>query len=555
LCSEIKVFQKFVKDFYCYLYTFIPTERAMKNLVCLQTVFIFFFMSSAQDCKVETSLIYQSDSKIPEASDITKVWNDFYIVGDDTCAISKLSNEFDVITLPTDQCSGKSDFEALFRLPNDTDIILPTLVICKEDAQNCSPWWNGAFVDDWPLVDGGEGCHDSVSWNDNKGIEGAHGFLSNQGEIKMLVLIELDGKLITYKLVGGQWISESCMYVPVDFDDYSGLSILGSTMAVVSQKSRAMFVTTISDLGYSNFTINEGEVYKFDRRFEGVEGIFLETTQPGNVINGVISSDNQGSGNYANAVHAFSVVCDSLTTDSASTTVPTITTDSTSTSDAPVDETIQFYLSTNAHCDKNSEFIKSESECEQAAASLNLIDTTVLSINNEDRPYGCFFKASAQSNQLWLNEDTDADKKMTDALRQSVCKRFVPVSQSPTLSPATESSSAPTFEPSNTPSVGPSYAPTVEPSNSPTVEPSTFSTEIITSLAPSIEPSATNAPSFVPTFAPTANPIHLPSSLPTAIQSSLEPTLNPTPTLESSVGFLSTTWSSLTLMVTILFVL
>jgi hypothetical protein len=179
------------------------------------------------------------------------------------------------------------------------------------------------------------------------------------------------------------------MYVPVDFDDYSGLSILGSTMAVVSQSSRAMFVTTISDLGYSNFTINDGEVYEFDRRFQGVEGIFLETTQPGNVINGVISSDDQGSGNYANAVHAFSVACDSSTstTDAPSATDPAVTTDSTSTSNAPVDERIKFYLSTSAHCDKNSEFIKIESECEQAAASLKLVDTTVQSINNEDRPY------------------------------------------------------------------------------------------------------------------------------------------------------------------------
>jgi len=517
-------------------------------------------MSCAQDCSIETSLIYQSNSKIPEASDITKVYNDFYIVGDDTCAISKLSNEFDVVTLPTDQCSGKSDFEALFRLPTDTDVFLPTLVICKEDARNCSPWRNGEFVADWPLVDGGEGCHDSVRWNDNKGIEGAHGFLSNEGETKMLALIELDGKLITYKLVGSQWVSESCMYVPVDFDDYSGLSILGSTMAVVSQSSRAMFVTTISDLGYSNFTINDGEVYEFDRRFEGVEGIFLETTQPGNVINGVISSDDQGSGNYANAVHAFSVVCDSSTTDAASTTDPAVTTDSTSTSNAPVDERIQFYLSTSAHCDKNSEFIKTESECEQAAASLKLVDATVQSINNEDRPYGCFFKESAQSNQLWLNKDTDADKKMTDALRQSVCKRLVPVSQSPTLSPATELSNVPTVEPST------SLAPILEPSTSstesfaPTREPSTSLTGIVTSLAPSMEPTTLDASSSSPTFAPTANPSavptpNIPSSLPTTTmyQSSLEPTSNPTPTLESSVVFLSTTWSTLILMITLSF--
>merc|ERR1719436_193388 len=202
----------------------------INNLVRLQTMCIFFLMSYAQDCNIKTNLIYQSDSKIPEASDITKVHHDFYIVGDDTCAISKLDDNFDVITLPTDQCSGKSDFEALFRLPTDMDTMLPTLVICKEDARNCSPWRNGEFVADWPLVDGGEGCHDDVSWNDNKGIEGAHGFLSNEGETKMLALIELDGKLITYKLSEGQWVSESCVYVPVDFDDYSGLSILGSTM-------------------------------------------------------------------------------------------------------------------------------------------------------------------------------------------------------------------------------------------------------------------------------------------------------------------------------------
>jgi len=447
----------------------------INNLSFAPIFFAFFLTAFAEDCTIETDLIYQSDSKIPEASDITKVYHDFYIVGDDTCAISKLDDNFDVITLPTDQCSGKSDFEALFRLPTDTDSLLPTLVICREDAQNCSPWRNGAFIDDWPLVDGGEGCHDSVYWGINKGIEGAHGFLSDQGETKMLALIELDGKLITYKLVGRQWVSESCTYVPVDFEDYSGLSILESTMAVVSQKSRAMFVTTISDLNNSNFAINDGQVYDFDRNFEGVEGIFLEPTQPGNIINGVISSDDQGSGDYANAVHAFSVVCNLLTTDSVSTPDVVSTSNAASTSSAPVDPTVQYYLA--AHCDQRSEFITSANECEQAAISLNLIDTSVESITNEDRPYGCFFKESGQSNQLWLNKDDDADRKLTDSLRQSVCKQLVSVSQSPSLSPTQSSTS-----------------------DVSTIQPTTIVE--ITSMKPTSDVSTTSDMSNSPTFAP-----------------------------------------------------
>merc|ERR1711933_690707 len=84
-----------------------------------------------------------------------------------------------------------------------------------------------------------------------------------------------------------------------------------------------------------------------------------------------------------------------------------------------------------------------------------LFDQTVESIENEDRPFGCFYKESASSNQLWLNRDDEAEKNLNDSQRRSVCKR--PVTLSPTVSPPTSSpvvsipSSAPIVAPTKSP--------------------------------------------------------------------------------------------------------
>merc|ERR1711983_445236 len=85
----------------------------------------------------------------------------------------------------------------------------------------------------------------------------------------------------------------------------------------------------------------------------------------------------------------------------------------------------EYYVSETGHCASRSEFIDSVEECDLAASSLALSDVSSQAIENEDRPYGCFFKATAQENQLWFNRDSEASKSLMDSQRQSICKRVV----------------------------------------------------------------------------------------------------------------------------------
>merc|ERR550517_328286 len=85
------------------------------------------------------------------------------------------------------------------------------------------------------------------------------------------------------------------------------------------------------------------------------------------------------------------------------------------TSEPPVG--FEYYLSETGHCVQKKDFITTLEQCEDGAIYLGLADTSVQSIRNEDRPYGCFYKSSASSNQLWLNKDDEAGKKLDDADR------------------------------------------------------------------------------------------------------------------------------------------
>jgi len=451
--------------------------------------FAFLLILVARSCDLNLNLIVQSNSLLPEASDIVKVGLYYYVVGDDTCAITKVSQDGTAVAIPTEQCSD-SDFEALFRLPGDLDDEQPTLIICKEDARNCSPWKNGQFVDNWSLIDGGDGCHDDVNWGNNKGIEGALGLTNSEGETFMIALIEGTGSIITYRLDSNQskWVSQSCTSVPASFSDFSGMSMFGSHLAVVSQSSKKMWVGQITQL--FPLDLAPGLVHDFPSSFKGVEGIFIETldAQTGS-MSGVICSDDQGSGNYQNAVHSFTLICEAP--DTQSTSIPAVIS---STSFAMVSST--YYISSAGYCDSKSELIESESECENAALELGLSDVSVQVISNEDRPLGCYFKESAESNQLWLNTDDEGESNSDNTSRRSLCLR---------TQPATSTTSTSDFS-------------TQSPSQFTSTEPSA-STSTLTPIPSTLEPTAqsTSIPDITssePSF----------SSTLTAISSTLEPT-------------------------------
>lgn len=59
-------------------------------------------------------------------------------------------------------------------------------------------------------------------------------------------------------------------------------------------------------------------------------------------------------------------------------------------------------------------------ECEAAADFLGLDDATVEEIANVDRPFGCYFKDSADDNKLWLNTHVNATLD-NNSRRQSIC--------------------------------------------------------------------------------------------------------------------------------------
>lgn len=456
----------------------------------------------AQSCTLNTNLLLRSNSLLPEASDIVKVGSHYYVVGDDTCAITKITQDGSATLIPTRQCS-KSDFEALFRLPGDTDDTNPTLVICKEDARNCSPWKNGEFLNDWTLVDGGENCHDDVKWGKNKGIEGAVGVKNAQGEIFMMTLIEGTGSIITYRLdtTASQWVSQSCTSVPASFSDYSGMALRDSTLAVVSQSSRKLWVGEVTQL--FELRLSSGAVYDFPRKFEGVEGIFIENLDSTTgSMSGVICSDDQaGSGNYANAVHRFSLTCDA----NIATTMPSQSPTMYSATKMPSPSTTHssgqstYYLSERAYCDIQSELITDETECEAAAVSLGLSDLTVKSFSKQTRPYGCFFRTEAKTNQLWLNTDVSAERDSEDDSRRSLCLRTSSGSVAPSQSPSSPASTSIESTQSSTSLAPTSMAPTKSP----------------TSMAPTQSPTKTSTTqSVVSTKSPTSSPTTSPTSSP-----------------------------------------
>jgi hypothetical protein len=135
---------------------------------------------------------------------------------------------------------------------------------------------------------------------------------------------------------------------------------------------------------------------------------------------------------------------------------------------------MEYYLSSTGHCDEKSEFISSLDECATAASALGLSDTTVQTITNEDRPFGCYFRSVSSTNQLWFNADDEASKNLNDVARQSVCKRKI-VSFSPTSTPSvsiTIPTMSPNVSPSRTPTTSfPSTSPTTIPSESPSSTP------------------------------------------------------------------------------------
>lgn len=360
-------------------------------------------------------------------------------------------------------------------------------------------------------------------------------------------------------------------------------------MAVVSQSSKKMFVTTISNLGEQTFSMDDSAVYDFHNDFEGVEGIYLENVEPGRIA-GAIASDDQGSGNFANSFHSFSIEC-TTTPEPESTMVEStdlksyyiaangfcdlssefivdqsdcasaglnlgfmeVSVQVTASGESPLgcfvengalwfnvndgakvdyelldrlsvckaenspskapavaistttfDPTIEYYLSATSHCDERSEFISKASECELASQYLGLFDQSVESIENEDRPFGCFYKESASSNQLWLNRDDEAEKNLNDSQRRSVCKR--PVTLSPTVSPP---SLSPVVAPTDIPSSAPIVAPTKSPITSiPThsAEPSLSPVSSLPSMSPTVSSPSVSPTSARPSSNPTSNP-------------------------------------------------
>merc|ERR1711879_732191 len=230
-------------------------------------------------------------------------------------------------------------------------------------------------------------------------------------------------------------------------------------------------------------------VYDFPRKFEGVEGIFIENLDSTTgSMSGVICSDDQaGSGNYANAVHRFSLTCDA----NMGTAMPSQSPTMYSATEMPSPSTTHpsgqstYYLSERAYCDIQSELITDETECEAAAVSLGLSDLTVKSFSKQTRPYGCFFRAEAKTNQLWLNTDVSAERDSEDDSRRSLCLRTSSGSVAPSQSPSPPAST--------------SMAPTQSP----------------TSMAPTQSPTKTSTTqSVVSTKSPTSNPTTSPTSSP-----------------------------------------
>lgn len=292
---------------------------------------LLFWAASA--CELDLSNYVHSSSLLPEASDVVRVGNYYFLVMDDYCWLGKVAvsgGEISRVFSPDGPSTcGDSDHEAIFRLPEDADDEFPTFIVCGEDTLECNQLQvsgSSYQVTQLTLVDGGDGCHDGINWDKNKGVEGAVGLLGEDGHTYMLALIEKQGTIITYRREGSNWVSQGCTDVPATMKDYSSLSYFstasGTVVTVTSQKGGKLWVgsaTGISAAGLlesaTSFGLETGTVYDFPSAYEGVEGIFIETYDPstGNMA-GVLASDDQaGNGAYANAVHKFTLTCATAT--------------------------------------------------------------------------------------------------------------------------------------------------------------------------------------------------------------------------------------------------
>jgi len=491
------------------------------------TAMLLLLASPLFACDIETQLLVHDSSALTEASDITRVGDTYYVVKDEKFSLTKVyqdgSLEVVGVTTGTD-----SDHEAIFRLPGDTNDAEPTLVVCGEDTEECSPYFGGLKQETWSLVDGGDNCHASINFGNNKGVEGALGLANAQGDTFMLALIEGTGKIVTYRLTNEQWVSEGCTNVPEDMDDYSGMAFALSEdtqprLVVTSQKSRALWVGEVLGLKADgtfegNFRFDgSGSRYNFDSDFKGVEGVFVESVDASGGMTGVICSDDQGNGNFADSVHRFQLVCSPSTTDM--TTTDSSTTDiSTTLPTSTVTVQDEYFSTEEGACPEEDQFITSKTQCEAAAQALGLTDVTATRKESEDHPFGCYYF----NDRLWLNSDDENESEEAEDdgyLHLCVREVTVVVTRSPTTT--TESPTAATAEPTEV-TMEPTVA-TSEPTSK--TKPSSTSTRAPTSAATG-EPTTTSSPSMAPsttTMAPSAfSPVT--THEPTSRSTSLEPT-------------------------------
>merc|ERR1712038_2169303 len=245
-------------------------------------------------------------------------------------------------------------------------------------------------------------------------------------------------------------------------------------------------------------------------------------------MTGVICSDDQGSGNFADSVHRFQLVCsptDPTTTASGTTTDTTATPSSTMDPSTTSVTTRNEFFSTQDDACPEDEFITSKAQCQEAAEALELVDTIASRVDSEDHPYGCYYF----NNKLWFNSDDEGeinDSADGGSTYLNICVREVTVvlTRSPTVAATTEPTNFPTMEPSMAPT-----AATMEPTTA-TMEPTTATMEPTSMEAPSMAPTvATMEPTGFPTPGITTEPTYktiLPK--PTTTQTPIDTTINTT---------------------------
>jgi uncharacterized protein YjiK len=117
----------------------------------------------------------------------------------------------------------------------------------------------------------------------NKGIEGLAA-LRHDDQLFLLGLGEDDGgRLGVYTEAADRWNRIATIQLPHRFEDYAGVAVAGDRIAVVSQRSSALW---LGHLDPRTWTVDEGTVYDFplddDGKplFEAVEGVaFLGANQ------------------------------------------------------------------------------------------------------------------------------------------------------------------------------------------------------------------------------------------------------------------------------------